>query len=49
MVLSGNGNRVTHNKFLNMGGGNAISFNCTGTSNTVMHNTINDSLIRIHD
>ena len=44
IILSGNSNRVTHNKLLNMDGGSAISFNCTGTSNTVMHNTINDSL-----
>ena len=43
IILSGNGNDVEHNHIMNVSGGNGIHFNCTGTSNTVVHNTINDS------
>jgi Protein of unknown function (DUF1565) len=40
VVISGNNNYVEHNSFTN--GGDGISFNCTGTGNTVIHNVFND-------
>jgi hypothetical protein len=45
ILLSGNGNDVELNRFLNVIGssGYAVGFNCTGTSNTVTHNSVNDS------
>jgi Periplasmic copper-binding protein (NosD) len=44
IILSGDGNDVENNFVAGARGGSAISFNCTGTSNTVIHNTINNAL-----
>jgi hypothetical protein len=43
IILSGESNDVAHNSLMNITGGYAIGFNCTGTLNTVIHNTINDA------
>jgi len=45
IVISGHGNDVENNSLLNLtrDGGAGISFNCTGTNNTVIHNLINDA------
>jgi hypothetical protein len=45
IILSGNGNDMELNRFLNVTGssGYAVAFNCTGTPNTVTHNSVNDS------
>jgi len=50
IVLSGQNNIVQYNSILDViHGGAAITFNCTGTSNTVTHNIINDANIGIID
>ena len=44
VILSGKNNDVEHNSLMNItDGGTAVHFNCTGTLNTVTHNTINDT------
>jgi hypothetical protein len=49
IVISGDSNDVENNSLLNLtrDGGAGISFNCTGTSNTVIHNLINDAAVGI--
>jgi len=50
IVLSGQNNIVQYNSILDViHGGAAISFNCTGTSNTVTHNIINGANLGIID
>jgi hypothetical protein len=49
IVISGNGNHVESNSLLNLRGGAGISFNCTGTGNTVIHNLINDATVGVVD
>lgn len=44
IVISGNDNIVELNSFINeVPGGVAVDFNCTGTGNTVINNTISDT------
>ena len=43
IVISGSNNNVQTNSLLNLSGGTGISFNCTGTGNTAIHNLINDA------
>jgi len=49
IVISGNSNDIESNSLLNLtrDGGSGISFNCTGTGNTVIHNLINDATVGI--
>ena len=50
IVVSGQNNIVQYNSILDIvHGGDAIGFNCTGTSNVVTHNIINDSYWGIID
>jgi hypothetical protein len=50
LVISGNNNTAQNNLILDItDGGAGISFNCTGTGNTVTHNIINDSDLGIID
>jgi hypothetical protein len=49
ITISGNNNTVQYNRILNTAGGSGISFNCTGTANTVTQNLINDSYWGILD
>ena len=44
VVISAYKNDVEHNSLTNLpNGGTGISFNCTGTGNTVIHNIVNDA------
>jgi len=43
VVISGSNNDVETNSLLNLPDGAGISFNCTGTGNKVIHNTVNDA------
>jgi hypothetical protein len=46
--VSGNNNVVRYNSMMNLSpGAAAIGFNCTGTSNTVTHNLINEAAFGI--
>jgi hypothetical protein len=46
VVISGSNNVVENNVlFTTIDGGAGISFNCTGTGNTVIHNLVNDSFL----
>jgi hypothetical protein len=46
--VSGNNNLVQYNSMINLpNGASAIGFNCTGTSNTVIHNNINEASVGI--
>ena len=49
IVISGNSNDIESNSLLNLtrDGGSGITFNCTGTGNTVIHNLINDATVGI--
>ena len=49
IVISGNSNDIEGNSVLNptRDTGSGISFNCTGTGNTVIHNLINDATVGI--
>jgi hypothetical protein len=49
ITLSGNNNDVEHNFLANFPGGAGISFNCTGSGNTVIHNQVNDAYWGIVD
>jgi hypothetical protein len=49
ITISGQDNTVQYNTIANLDGGSALSFNCTGTSNTVTHNVINESYWGIID
>ncbi len=49
ITLSGSNNDVEHNFLSNFPGGAGISFNCTGTGNTVIHNVVNDAYWGIVD
>jgi len=50
IVISGHGNTVEENSIVNViHDGEALDFNCTGTSNTVIHNLVNDSFWGIID
>jgi parallel beta-helix repeat protein len=44
IVISASNNLVENNSlFTNLKGGAGISFNCTGSGNTVIHNLVNDA------
>jgi hypothetical protein len=49
IVISGNSNDIESNSLLNLtrDGGSGITFNCTGTGNTVIHNLMNDATVGI--
>jgi hypothetical protein len=47
--IAGTNNHVEHNFLMNLPGGAGISFNCSGTGNTVIHNRINDAAWGIID
>jgi Right handed beta helix region len=50
LVVSGNNNDVERNSFTNLpNDGAGISFNCTGTGNTVIHNVVNDAFWGLFD
>jgi hypothetical protein len=49
VVISGNNNDVEYNSFTNLPNAAGISFNCTGTGNTVIHNVVNDAYWGIVD
>jgi hypothetical protein len=49
ITLSGTNNDVEHNFLANFPGGAGISFNCTGSGNTVIHNQVNDATWGIID
>jgi len=49
IIISGNSNDIESNSLLNLNGGSGISFNCTGTGNTVIHNLIDDAALGIEN
>jgi len=50
VIISASNNLVENNSlFTNLKGGAGISFNCTGTGNTVIHNFVNDAYWGIVD
>jgi hypothetical protein len=50
IIVSATNNDVEHNLLFNINnGGSAISFNCTGSGNTVVHNVVNDAYYGIID
>jgi hypothetical protein len=49
IVLSASSNIVQNNFLFNLNGGAGISFNCTGTGNTVINNFVNDAFWGIVD
>ncbi len=49
ITLSGTNNDVENNFLANFPGGAGISFNCTGSGNTVIHNQVNDAYWGIID
>jgi hypothetical protein len=49
IILSASSNVVENNFLFNLNGGAGISFNCTGTGNTVINNFVNDAFWGIVD